>query len=242
MINVLMLFSGSSQAFAETGYRYPKNLVEIDGLPLVQRVLEQFSDISKTKRRLICLIGRDENRRHHTGAVIKLVAPEAQLIEVNGDTSGAACSALLAVEHINNDEPLIIVNGDQLLVGVDPESVVDDFRERSLDAGTVVFEDLHPRWSFVKCNDSGLVIETAEKRPISKLATAGFYYFQRGKDFVFAATEMIKKDAHTGEKFYICPALNELILRQMKIGVFKIPKSSYKSLATPSDVQAYNGL
>lgn len=239
MINILVLMSGSSQAFKDAGYPYPKNLVEIGSQPLLQRVLDHLRPLREMDARFICVLRREENRKHHTGAVIQLLDPKAHLVELNGDTSGAACSALMAVEQVNNDDPLVIVNGDQLLLDVDLPSVVRDFQNRQLDGGVIVFEDIHPRWSFVKCDEKGLIVETAEKRPISNLATAGFYYFAKGSDFVVAATEMIKKDAHVGGLFYICPAYNELILRQRRIGIHRIARQSYRSLATPADVHAY---
>lgn len=240
MINVLVLMSGSSQAFKDAGYAYPKNLVEIGGQPLVQRVLEHLRPLQAIDARIVCVLRHDENSKHHTGAVIHLIEPAAEIVELNADTSGAACSALMAVEHINNDNPLIIVNGDQLLTGVDLPAVIGDFKKRGLDGGVIVFEDIHPRWSFVKCDEHGLVVETAEKRPISNLATAGFYYFAKGSDFVLAATEMIKKDAQTGGLFYICPAYNELILAQRRIGIHRIPRQSYRTLASPADVQSFS--
>jgi dTDP-glucose pyrophosphorylase len=241
MINILILMSGGSTAFKEAGYAFPKNLIELGGTPLVQHVLEHLTPLDSFGPRYLCVLRRDENVKHHTGAVINLVNPAAVLVSLNADTSGAACSALLAVEHINNDTPLVIVNGDQIL-DADLATIIRDFQDRELDGGIAVFEDLHPRWSFVKCNEAGLVIETAEKRPISRLATAGFYYFAHGRDFVLAATEMIKKDAQVNGLFYICPVFNELILRQRRIGVHKIPRKAYHSLATPADTQAFHEL
>lgn len=239
MINVLVLMSGSSQAFKDAGYAYPKNLVELGGVPLVQRVLEDLRPLNALGARFVCVMQHDENRKFHTGAVVQLIDPAAIVVELNGETSGAACSALMAIEHINKDEPLVIVNGDQLLLNVDLVEIVQSFRARTYDGGIIVFEDIHPRWSFVKCNAAGLVVETAEKRPISNLATAGFFYFRKGRDFVSAAMEMIKKDAQVGGLYYICPTYNELILRQQKIGVHKIPRTSYHSLASPADVRSF---
>lgn len=238
-MNILVLMSGSSQSFKEAGYTYPKNLIELAGHPTVQHVMESLKPLKDMGGRFVCVLSKDENRKHHTGKVLKLIDPDATLIEVNEKNSGAACSALLAMDYINNDESLIIANGDQILVGVDLKALVAGFRDRQLDAGVVVFEDIHPRWSFVKCDASGLVIETAEKRPISKFATAGFFYFSRGSDFVLAAMEMIKKDAQLCGLFYICPALNEMILRQGRIGIHRIARENYCSLATPTDAQAY---
>lgn len=238
MLNVLILMSGSSQAFKDAGFAYPKNLVEIAGKPLLQRVLERLASLKEIDARFICVLRHDENAKHHTAAVIHLIDPTAKVVELRGNTSGAACSALMAVELINNDDPLVIVNGDQLL-DVDLGEVVKRFQKDALDGGIIVFEDLHPRWSFVKTDQNGRVIEAAEKRPISRLATAGCYYFRKGSDFVLAATEMIKKDAHVNGLFYVCPAFNELILRQRHISVHQIPRSAYRSLAAPSDVHSY---
>ena len=53
--------AGSSDAFQEAGYPYPKNLVEIDGLPLVQRVIEALSSFREAGSRLICLVPKPEN-------------------------------------------------------------------------------------------------------------------------------------------------------------------------------------
>lgn len=121
----------------------------------------------------------------------------------------------------------------------DLSKVVDDFRRRRLDAGTIVFESIHPRWSFVRLGEEDLIVEAAEKRPISRWATAGFYYFRRGIDFVAAATMSIRKDAQVAGQFYVCPTFNELILQQARIGIFRIDRSAYRSLATPQNVEEY---
>jgi len=238
-LNILVLMAGSSEAFAQAGYAYPKNLVEINGDPMVQHVLGRLQRFSfPEERRIICVLKREENARFHTGAVIRLLEPEASIVELDGETSGAACSALLAIEHIDNETPLLVLNGDQI-IDVDLDEVIRDFWQRELDGGIIVFKDIHPRWSFVRCDADGYVIEAAEKRPISDKATAGFYFFRRGSDFVMAATSMIIKGASVNNVFYICPAYNELILQQRRIGISVVPKGSYCSLATPAGVTAY---
>ncbi len=237
-MNVLILLAGSNAGFKEAGYMFPKPLVEIAGKPLVQHVIERLAPLVQTGARLIFLIRHDDNLRYHISSVVKLLSPAAEVREVRGETSGAACSALLAVDLIGNPEPLIIINGDQLIEG-DLPAIVRDFTDRKLDGGIAVFPDVHPRWSFVKCDAHGAVIEAAEKRPISNLATAGFYYFASGQEFVSAAQAMILKDAAVNGLFYVCPVYNELILRNRRIGVHPIEKARYISLATPQGVQAY---
>jgi dTDP-glucose pyrophosphorylase len=237
-MNVLVLMAGGSSGFHEAGYPFPKSLIEVDGKPIVRHVIEHLAPLLDATNHLTVMVRRDENAKYYIGAVVNLLCPAASVLEVQGETSGAACTALLAVDLIDNQDPLVIINGDQL-IRADLKEAIGDFQRRGLDGGIVVFDDIHPRWSFVKCGEDGLVIEAAEKRPISRNATAGFYYFKSGSDFVLAAQSMILKGASVGGLFYVCPAYNELILRNRRIGVHRIDKRQYVSLATPQNVQAF---
>jgi dTDP-glucose pyrophosphorylase len=233
-VKVLVPMAGDSRLFEEAGHSYPKNLVEIAGQPLVQRVLDRVRDLGD----LICLVREDENRRFHTADVIRLLVPGAVVVEVPALESGAACTALLAIDEIDRDAPLLVTNGDQIVTR-DLGPIVADFEGRGLDGGVVTFRAVHPRWSYVKTDADGLVIEAAEKRPISTQATAGTYWFRRGGDFLESVMDMIRKDAHVDGRFYICPAYNEMILRQLRVGVHEIERDEYLSLATPQGVDAY---
>jgi NDP-sugar pyrophosphorylase family protein len=237
-MRLVALMAGDSGAFEVAGHPYPKNLVEIDGLPLVQRVVENLQPVVDTARAAVFLVQQDEDRQFHTGDVIRLLAPDADVVPVPPLDSGAACTALHAIGRIARDEPLLIVNGDQIL-DLDLAEVVADFEERGLDAGVVTFDAVHPRWSYVRTDADGLVVEAAEKRPISRLATAGVYWYRRGGDFLDAVMAMIRKDACVDGRFYVCPAFNELVLRGLRIGTRHIDRSEYHSLATPRGVAGY---
>lgn len=144
----------------------------------------------------------------------------------------------MAAEFIDNDDELIIFNGDQVLE-CDLKSIVKKFRAENWDGGIITFESVHPRWSFVRLDEKNFVIETAEKDPISNHATAGFYYFKRGKDFVASVKAMIHKDASVNGVYYVCPAYNEMIIRQKIIGCVEVDGSDYYPLTTPKEVDEY---
>lgn len=235
-IKILVPMSGSDEAFRQKGYTYSKNLIELHGKPLIQHVFENLSRIPNSE--FIFIIKKEEDSKYHLRNVLKLLSPACEIITVDSSTAGAACTALLGIEYINNETPLVIANADQI-VDANLAEPIEQFLTSSLDAGTIVFDSVHPRWSFVRINEEGYVIEAAEKRPISRYATAGIYFYRYGKSFVRAAMEMIKKDANTGGIFYVCPTFNELILEQAKIGVYKISRDAYFSIATPEGVQVY---
>jgi dTDP-glucose pyrophosphorylase len=233
---VVIPMSGGSEAFKDRGYPFCKPLTEIQGKPLVEHVWASLRPLAAERH--VFVIRKEDARRFHLHEVLRLLDPDCAVVQADGPTAGAACTALLAIEHIRADRELVITNGDQLFA-CNLDAVVADFRSRDLDAGTMVFDSVHPRWSFVRVGEDGLVTEAAEKRPISRHATAGFYYFKKGGDFVRAATEMIRKDAQVNGAFYVCPTFNELILRHARIGVLQIPQGSYISLATPQNLEEY---
>lgn len=234
-MNTLLLAAGSSRAYSDAGHHWPKNLTEVAGRPLLQHVVESLGPLAQ-ERRLVAVLHKDEVARHRTDRVLQLLEPTARVITV-GDTHGAACSALLACEQLDPAAPLVVASGDALL-RADLEAVTASFEERGLDAGTVVFDAVHPRWSFVRLED-GLVVQASEKDPISRAATAGFYWFRTAGAFLAATMRMIEKGASVQGQYYVCPALNELVLEGARVGVVEVDRSDYFSFRDPSELAVF---
>jgi len=236
-LKIVVPMAGPDRAFAEAGYPFCKSLVEIQRRPLIEHVVEPLRCIPDSE--FIFIIRKEDAVRFHLDQVLEMLVPSCSVFVAETTTAGAVCSVLLAIEMIEEDHELLITNGDQILE-VDLNAILADFRGRELDAGTIVFRSVHPRWSFVSVDpETGLVTEAAEKRPISHLATAGFYYFRRAQSFVDGAMQMILKGAHVNGQFFVCPVFNELLLKQMRIGVVKVEQDAYISLATPQGVAWY---
>jgi hypothetical protein len=50
---------------------------------------------------------------------------------------------------------------------------------------------------------------------------------------------MILKDSNVDGAFFVCPAYNELLLENARVGIFTIPRQNYFSMATPPGAQQY---
>jgi dTDP-glucose pyrophosphorylase len=237
-MNILVLAAGGSEAFHQAGYSFPKNLVEIENRPLLQRVLENLAPLRKLGAKFHIVLRREECLKYHTDQVVRLLDSEAKVVLSPSKTSGAACTALLAAAHIDNEEPLLLANGDQLLLH-DHVALMEQFLSMKWDGGIPVFDDVHPRYSYVKLGDDNLVVEAAEKRPISRHASAGRYFFRNGSTFVRCAKKMILKDAQVEGNFYVCPVYNELVLAGGKIGVASIQRDHYVNLSSPAGIHDF---
>lgn len=233
-MNVLVLYGG--KAVGSGAGEYPLCLTEIGESPVIERVLGSCQTLDP-KELIVSFRGEDIDR-YHVDNVARLLAPDVKVVRVNKDTQGAACTALLASPYIDNSRELLVLNGDELL-DVDFSAVIRRFRDEELSAGTVVFDSIHPRYSYVVVDENERVVEAAEKNPISRNATAGFYWYAQGSDFVAAAKSMVRKDARVSDKFFICPVFNELILRGRQIGVHRVDRGRYHPLKTERHVDLY---
>ena len=239
MINVLIPLAGKNQFFPEAEYPFPKPLIEFNGKTMIEHIIDNFSSIQKEKQ-FIFIVNSEDCKKYHLDNVLNILTNHTcQIIKLDNGTKGAACSAMMAVEYIDNDMPLVISNADQLF-DISLDEVIQSF-EKS-DAGVITFESIHPRWSYVRLNENNLVSETAEKRPISKSAIAGFYYFKYGKDFISSASKMIKKDASVNGYYFVSPTLNEMVLENKTINIFQIENAKYHTFYTPQKIKEYERL
>lgn len=232
MTNILILAANESSDARDNGY--PICLTEIDRKPLIQHLAEQCALIPNAK--ITLAVREDDCKRWHLDNVIRLLSPQATVLQVRGKTGGAACTALLAIATIQDEEPLLILNGNEL-IHVEFQQVIAHFNHLQCAAGVIVFPSIHPRYSYVRLDKQGFVVECAEKNPISQHATVGFYWFKQGRLFIEAAQEMILKKAHVNEQYYICPTLNELVLRQERIGTYPIEMQQFQPLKSERQIE-----
>lgn len=233
-MNILIPIVSNGRQTEQT--QYIKSLLEIQKKTILQYVYESLNQIDSAK--FVIVIRKDDVKKYHLDDMVRLLIPNCKIVISDGETSGSACSCLLAVDLLPWDEPLIIAGGDQLMLE-NPQNVISTFTEKDYDGGVVIFDDIHPRWSFVKLDHDGMVIEAAEKRPISRNATTGFYYFKKAQYFVEAVEEMIKKGASVNGQYYVCPCFNEMVLANKKIGTYRISKIEYFNFNQRSSIDEY---
>ena len=231
-MKILIPMAGRGKRFDDAGYSFPKPLIDINGKTMIQVIVENLNFSAQH----IFLCQKEHYEKYALKDVLELVTPKCSIINVNEITEGAACTALLAKELINNDEELIIANSDQW-INWNNQHFLSFLRNNNADGGIVTFIASHPKWSFVKINDEGEVILVAEKKPISNIATVGIYYFKKGKYFVESAEQMIRKNIRTNNEFYVAPTYNEMIEAKKKI--LHYPIAEMRGLGTPEDLSRF---
>jgi len=231
-LNVLIPMAGAGSRFAQQGYTFPKPLIEVNGKPMIQVVVENLN----IEAHFIFIVQKEHYEKYNLKYLLNLIAPGCDIVQIEGITEGAACSTLLAKDYINNDAPLVMANSDQFIEWNSNESMYA-FSADDIDGGIVTFKATHPKWSYARVGDNGFVSEVAEKKVISDDATVGVYYWRHGSDYVKYAEQMIEKNIRVNNEFYVCPVFNEAIVDGKKIKVKPIERMW--GIGTPEDLEYF---
>ena len=233
-MNILIPMAGLGSRFQQAGYTFPKPLIEVKGKPMIQVIVENLN----IRANYIFVVQKEHYQKYNLGHLLKLIAPNCKIIQIDGLTEGAACTTLLAKKHIDSNNPLLIANSDQF-VEWDSSQTMYNFINKKADCGILTFPSTHPKWSYAKTDKNGYVTKVAEKKPISRHATVGIYYWKKGSDYVKYAQQMIKKNIRVNNEFYVCPVFNEAILDKKKIVLSEIEQNQMWGIGTPEDLKYF---
>lgn len=238
MLEIIIPISSNSKFFPNEEYYFPKPLIDIDGSPLIVKVIENIQKFLNPEK-FIFIIPKSLETSFSLGNILKLACKSSvEIVERMEYTQGGLCSTLLAIDSISENSEILVLNMDDI-IDFDLNEVIDEFRSNNSDGGLIAFEASHPRWCYLKHDSNNLVKMCAEKKVISKTACAGFYYF-KNKELLIDSCMQTMLDGETIDKlFYISSAINQLILMGKKVSFFKIPSIKYHSLYSPESIREY---
>lgn len=236
-MNIVIPMAGRGSRFADAGYQLPKPLIDVNGRPMIDVVIENIRP-KQQPCRFIFLCLKEHLEKYDLVKHLKTIEPECGIVAVDHVTEGAACTVLLAESLIDTDEPLMIANSDQY-VECDMDQYLDSIGEH--DGLIMTMKAYDDKWSFIQYNDQGLVTTVREKEVISDEATVGIYNFSAGSDFVRYAHRMIEADIRVNHEFYVAPVYNMMIEDGRKVVYYNIGAVDHGmyGLGTPDDLTRF---
>lgn len=228
-MKIIIPMAGAGSRFAEQGYTVPKPFIDIYGEPMIKRVVDS---INLPEHEYIFIVRAEHIEKYDFNLIFKDV--NFKLLPVYKTTEGAAISVSMARKFFEYDEEVLIVNSDQLVQY--NSSQVADVIDSGVDGCIWCFFGEGPKWSYVRLNDQGLVVEIAEKNQISNIATGGMYYWRSFYNFLDCKDAMIEANARVNNEFYVAPVYNYMPQHQRTI--IKM-LDSIDQLGTPEDLRDY---
>jgi NDP-sugar pyrophosphorylase family protein len=230
---VVMPMAGRGSRFSNEGYAIPKPLIEVLGVPMFVQALKSIEGVPFSKLVLICL--EEHEKAYNISGLIKhhLGHLNVHLICIPDITEGQLCTVMEAKEEFKDDS-LLVIASDSYIQG----NLQSDLENLTDADGIISVIDLPGEsWSFARTDDSGKVVQVAEKERISDHASTGIYYFKDGNEFISIGTEMKAKDERVRGEFYIIPVYQKMIAGGKLIRISEA--NQMWDMGTPENLQKF---
>lgn len=235
-MNIVIPMAGEGTRFPRDTYKIPKPLIQIEGVPMIQRAINSLG-LFGTYHFII----RKDSYYDQVCTLLHSIFPSSKIISVEETTEGPASSCLLFRDFINTDEELVIANCDQIMWW-DSELFLSSARYYKYDGLVVTYTTTTPKNSYARINREGFIQEIKEKEVISDISLNGIHYWRKGKYFVRSAEEMItSNDRAPNGEFYVGPTYNYMIKNGYKIGIHHIPNYQHNPVGVPEDLNLFLG-
>ena len=230
--------AGLGTRFINAGILEPKPLIRANNKRLIEHSVESLNIEAQ-----YIFITRDYGSKvvnDELSELLKSLSPGCIEVVINKLTSGAAETSLYVKELINNENPLIITNCDQL-INWNSNDFFKYVAEADGDGALVLFKSTDLKNSFAAI-ENHIVTNVVEKKQISDNALVGIHYWKHGKDFVDSTQKLIRDFRNNGSpECYVSETYNYLIKAGKKIIPYFLQKNGYVPLGTPEDIARYEG-
>lgn len=241
-MHIIIPMSGMGNRFVEAGYITPKPLIEIDGKPIIEHVINLFP--GEIKFTFIC------NSLHLKGTnmrtVLNKICPSGQIIEIKSHKKGPVYAVSQMLDYIDDEEE-IIINYCDFGTYWDYSDFLKHTRNRNADGAIPSYKGFHPHmlgttnYAFIKEHHQWF-IEIKEKEPftnnrMNEYASNGTYYFKKGSIVKKYFSEILVSNEHINGEFYVSLIYNFLKRDGLKTSIYEI--QHMLQWGTPNDVEEY---
>lgn len=234
-MQIIIGMAGAGRRFADSGYTLPKPLCRVGDTTMIQKAVDSLGIDGKY---IFVVLHEHLLQYKWLEAHLASLARYVTIVKLNEVTDGAACSLLTAKQYIDTDEPLISINSDQVLHW-DSQKFISKCKEEPDVSWIMTYPHTDIKHSFVKVDNNGMVIETAEKVAISEMASVGLYHWSKGSLFVKGAEEMIANNDKHNNEYYLAPVYNYTCKNNI-VKPYEVQATNFTPVGTPADLATYH--
>ena len=204
-----MPMAGKGSRFSSKGFLLPKPLISIYEKPFFYWATQSvYKYVQIASLNFVVL--QEHINDFSIDQKIYSFFPGANIHVIEEVTEGAVMSSLVGVSGINDDFPVVFNDCDHLFKCQSFYEICNSFNEIKLDGILLTFYSDEPKYSFVKKNEFGKIIQTSEKEVISNEAICGCYFFKSVNIFRMAVKAYLNNCQY--QEYFMSGLYDELIL------------------------------
>lgn len=243
-MKIVVPMAGLGKRFNDEHSHTPKPLTLVDGVPMISRVINMFSQDDE----YIFICNEKHLNETNMESVLRTSAPRSTIVPITDLTGGPIYGTANAFNLIDDLEDIIINYCDFLQVW-DYNHFKDTIKKVSNDGAIISFKGFHPAslgetyYAYMKINEQGYLTYLREKQAFSEnrmddFASTGTYYFKRGKDFKEYSRKVIESGFTVNGEAYVTLPYMLMIKEGLNILNYEVPK--FICLGTIRDYKIYN--
>jgi bifunctional N-acetylglucosamine-1-phosphate-uridyltransferase/glucosamine-1-phosphate-acetyltransferase GlmU-like protein len=243
-MQIVIPMSGTGQRFIDAGYTTPKPLIEVDGKPIIEHVVNLFP--GENDFIFICSQDHLNDSSLNLESTLKAIAPYSTVVGIEPHKKGPVY-AVSKVFDLIDDDGEVIVNYCDFSSYWDYPDFLRHTRDRGAHGAIPSYRGFHPHmlgttnYAFIR-DENQWMLEIKEKEPftsnrMNEFASNGTYYFQKGEYVKKYFTKTMEDNIHVNNEYYASVVFN--LLRQDGLNVSVYEVQHMLQWGTPGDVEEY---
>jgi bifunctional N-acetylglucosamine-1-phosphate-uridyltransferase/glucosamine-1-phosphate-acetyltransferase GlmU-like protein len=246
-VQIIIPMSGMGQRFVEAGYNDPKPLIQVDGMPIIEHVVNLFPG----EQNVTFICNEQHLKETNMRRVLNNICPNGKIYEVPVEgREGPVHAVSLIFDNIDDDKEVIVSYCDYGTYWDYPE-FLKDTRDRNADGAIACYKGFHPHmlgtdnYAFLKETEPGSRWMEAiqEKMPftndrMSEYASNGSYYFKSGAIMKKYFQVLMDRKMKVKNEYYVSMVYNLLVEDKLTVNIFEI--EHMLQWGTPYDLEVYN--
>ncbi len=242
---IFIPMAGTGDRYVKAGYTAPKPLIEVDGVPMIKRVIDSFSPL-RGDERFLFTVNRVHAETTELVAYLRACVPDAKIVVIDNHKDGPVATTLACAEHIRDDEEVVLNYCD---FGVDwSYSAFRDWLSKGQwQSAMTAYRGFHPHalgpqlYAYMRlAEDDETVVEIREKHhftpdKFSEYASSGLYYFRTGALLKESSRALVASGNRVVGEYYSSMVVQHVIAHGGRTGVF--PLKHFYQWGTPSDLR-----
>jgi len=240
---IIVPMSGIGKRFIDAGYEDPKPLIMVDGLPIIEHVVNLFDRPDD----VIFICNEKHIKETNVKDVLKSISPNCVICEVPTQNRKGPVDAVYKIFDQIDDEKEVIVSYCDYGTVWDYNRFLNDVRSKDSDGAIACYRGFHPHMlggdNYAFCKENDMFLEKIKEKEsftenkMNEYASNGTYYFKTGKILKKYFKKLIDLDINLKGEYYVSLVYNLLVDDNLKVSIFEIEKML--QWGTPYDLEIY---
>lgn len=243
-MQIVIPMSGFGERFRQAGYTAPKPLIEVDGKPIIQYIVEMFSD--EDDFIFICNEDHLNSAVYRMEPILKSICPNCVIVAIPSHKLGPVYAVMQSIDYIDLNNP-VIVNYCDFTCDWDYADFSSMVKETECDGAIPCYRGFHPHtlWSnyyaYVQ-EEQMRAYNIQEKQPFTnkpgeEFASSGTYYFKSGALMQRYFNRCIDEELMVGGEYYVSMVYKPMMQDNLNIRVYEL--EHFMQWGVPSDLEEY---